>query len=101
MTNAYPFLPITPKSLLIVLFDNNGPDLNLLDPFHFEFHRCALKAEHHAGLHNAALSCKFGAFAAQVCMAKGQSNEHLLPGDGSVALCGNLRTGLARTTKSM
>lgn len=45
MTNAYPFLPITPKSMLIVLFDNNGPDLNLLDPFHFKFHCCALKAE--------------------------------------------------------
>lgn len=42
MTNTYPFLPITLKSMLIVLFDSNGPDLNLLDPFHFKFHCCAL-----------------------------------------------------------
>lgn len=48
MTNAYPFLPITPKSMLIVLFDNNGLDLNLLDPFHFKFCCCALKAGCHA-----------------------------------------------------
>lgn len=48
MTNAYPFLPITLKSVLIVLFDNIGLDLNLLDPFYFKFHYCALKAQYQA-----------------------------------------------------
>lgn len=48
MTNAYPFPPITRKSMLIVLFDNNGPDLNLLDPFHVNLHCCVLKAERQA-----------------------------------------------------
>lgn len=77
MTNAYPFLPITPTSVPIVLFDNNGLDLNLLDPFNFEFH---------AGLHNSALSCKFGARCSRACMGSRQSNDQRLPGDGSVIL---------------
>lgn len=77
MTNAYPFLPITPTSMPIVLFDNNGLDLNLLDPFNFKFH---------AGLHNSALSCKFGALCSIVGVGSSQSNEQKLPSDGSVVL---------------
>lgn len=92
MTNAYPFLPNTLKSVFIVLFDSNGPDLNLLDPFHFKFHRCALKAEYQA------LSYKFGTLWSTVCVGKSQSNEWRQPGDGSVAPCW---IDLIRNTKSV
>lgn len=49
------FRPIILKHELIVLFDNNGPDLNLLDPFQFPVPFAPLRRPDTTGLHNSVL----------------------------------------------
>lgn len=58
---------LLPTSTRIVLFDNNGPDLNLLDPFHLRFRRFSFQAQ----------------ILLQICAF---SEEEQLPEDVSVAL---------------